>query len=182
MTYELYPVLSRNGYVDDALKMLRNPGYPGPARSVKEYDATTYWEAYYLDKDFQMNRGLNFIAFAHPTGWMLTDLAGLRFDSAVVGGRRLFLAPTIPVKEKLDCVKASVKTLHGTMRSEWRKQPDGTVEWRFEIPANVTARVIPPVPAGQSDTLQSTQGPVSTEADGGLELAAGRHTLVWRVQ
>lgn len=180
MTYELYPMLSRHGYVDEALKMLRNPNYPGPAWSIDNYDATTYWEAYYLDKDFQMNRGLNFIAFAHPTGWMLTDLAGLRLDPAVPGGRRLLLAPTIPVKEKLDWVKASVKTLHGTLRSEWRKQPDGTVEWQFEIPANVSARVVPPVPAGQRDTLRSAQGPVTTAADGSLELAAGRHALVWR--
>ena len=72
MTHELYPMLSRHGYVDDALKMLRNPEYPGPAWSINKYDATTYWKAYYLDKDFQMNRGLNFIAFAHPTDWLLT--------------------------------------------------------------------------------------------------------------
>jgi alpha-L-rhamnosidase len=113
---------------------------------------------------------------------MLTDLAGLRFDPAVAGGRRLLLAPRIPTTEKLDWVKASVKTLHGSLRSELRKQPDGTVEWRFEIPANVSAQVVPPVPAGRSDTLRSTQGPVSTAADGSLGLAAGTHGLVWSMQ
>ncbi|MHB8902437.1 MAG: family 78 glycoside hydrolase catalytic domain, partial [Thermoguttaceae bacterium] len=78
MSYEIYPQLSKFGYVDDALTMLVNPEPPGPARSVAQYDATSFWEAYYLDHDFQMHRGLDFIAFAHSIGWMLTDLAGIR--------------------------------------------------------------------------------------------------------
>ena len=86
MSYEIYPQLSRYGYVDDAVKMLINTEPPGPARTVKEYDATSFWEAYYLEHDFQMNRGLNFIAFAHSVGWMITDLAGIRYAHGVPNG------------------------------------------------------------------------------------------------
>jgi hypothetical protein len=93
MTYELYPMLAKYGYVDDALKMMLNPDYPGPAWSIKKYDATTYWERYIADEKDQLNRGLNFVAFTHPTDWMVRYLAGIRLDPSVPGGRRLILEP-----------------------------------------------------------------------------------------
>ena len=116
MTYELYPMLTEHGYVDDALTMLLNSDYPGPAGSVVHYDATTYWERYLLDKKEQLDRGLNFVAFAHPTDWMVRYLAGIRLDPSVPGGRRLILEPHVPSK-RLDHVKASQETQHGTIRS-----------------------------------------------------------------
>jgi hypothetical protein len=148
MSYEIYPQLSRHGYVDDAVKMLGNPEPPGPARSVKEDDATSFWEAYYRDHDFQMNRGLNFIAFAHSIGWMITDLAGIRFDPAVTGGRRLILAPAVPKVEKLEWVTASLQTAQGTARSSWKLARD-QLSWNITIPPNTTAEIrLPAKPAG----------------------------------
>jgi alpha-L-rhamnosidase len=138
MSYEIYPQLSRFGYADDAVKMLVNTKPPGPARSVKVYDATSFWEAYYLDHDYQMFRGLNFMATAHPIGWMLTDLAGIRFNAD-----RLVLAPAVPRTEKLDWVKASVKTMHGTVESAWKLEGE-KFTWNFTIPANVTAEICIP--------------------------------------
>ena len=170
MTYELYPMLSRHGYVDDALKMLRNPGYPGPAWSVREYDATTYWEAYYLDKDFQMNRGLNFIAFAHPTGWMMTDLAGIRADPDVPGGRRLILAPSVPATETLDWVKASMKTMHGTVASAWKLEA-GNLAWTFTIPPNTTAEIR--VPADEAGLVKGMEAAKALGFHSGLALYEG---------
>ncbi|MBN2295275.1 MAG: hypothetical protein JXM70_22785, partial [Pirellulales bacterium] len=110
MSYNIYPELSRAGYVDDALKMLVNDSYPGPARSIKKHDATTYWEMYIKEPITQRQRGLDFYAFAHPTGWMVTDLAGIRFDSKIPGGQRLILEPQVPMREKLDWVEGEMKT------------------------------------------------------------------------
>jgi hypothetical protein len=62
---------------------------------VKEYDATTFWEADYLDHDFQMHRGINFVAFAHSIRWMITDLAGIRYDAPF--GQRVRLRSAQPL-------------------------------------------------------------------------------------
>jgi alpha-L-rhamnosidase len=179
MTYELYPMLAKFGYVDDALMMMRNPDYPGPAWSIEKYDATTYWERYISNEEDQMNRGLNFFAFAHPTAWMVRELAGIRLDPAVPGGRRLILEPFIPATGKPDHVKASQKTLHGTIQSEWKKAADGAVEWSFTIPANTTAEVR--VPAADGTGLLETGKHVRFQRNENgravFECAAGSYTI-----
>ena len=155
MSYEIYPQLSKFGYVDDAYKMLINPEPPGPARSVQEYDATSFYERYWLDHARQMHCGLDFMAFAHSIGWMITDLAGIRFDPAVTGGRRLILAPTVPRTEKLDWVKATVKTMQGTVESAW-KLDDGELAWNLTIPANTAAEIR--VPTDEAGTVKGVEG------------------------
>ena len=138
MSYEIYPQLSRYGYVDDAVKTLVNTEPPGPAWSVKNYDATSFWEAYYLDHDFQMNRGLDFIAFAHSTGWMITDLAGIRYESPFGSRVRLSLVPKFPTS--LTYAKASVEIPSGVVRSEWRRD-GGTIRWNIVVPWNTATTV-----------------------------------------
>jgi len=181
MSYEIYPQLSRHAYVDDAVKMLVNTEPPGPARSVKQYDATSFWEAYYLDHDYQMFRGLDFIAFAHSIGWMITDLAGIRFDSAVTGGRRLILEPAVPRTEKLDWVKASVKTMHGPVESAW-KLDDGKLAWSLTIPANTIAEIR--VPADEAATVKGVEGLKSLgylDGQAKFEAGCGSYSISSRV-
>lgn len=141
MSYEIYPQLSRHGYVDDAVRMLVNTNPPGPARSVKEYDATSFWEAYYLDHDFQMFRGLDFIAFAHSIGWMITDLAGIRYHALPESQVRLVLSPKFA--PSLDYVKSSVEIPSGTVGSAWRRD-GGTIRWNVSVPWNTAATVALP--------------------------------------
>ena len=138
MSHEIYPQLSRFGYVDDAVKILTNTEPPGPARTVKVYDATTFWEAYYLDHDFQMNRGLDFIAYSHSIGWMLTDLAGIRYESPALKPGILTLAPVFP--SSLDHAAATVEIPSGIVRSTWKKESD-TIHWNVTVPWNTTATV-----------------------------------------
>jgi len=155
MSYEIYPMLARYGYGEDALKMLRNPDYPGPAWSIKNFDATTYWERYLLDVNKQKLRGWDFIAFAHPAAWLLTDVAGIRLDSAVAGGRHLIFSPTVPRQEKLDWVRASLETLHGTAHSEWTVE-EGRLIWQVTVPPNTTAEIA--VPALYRESIDGAQG------------------------
>jgi alpha-L-rhamnosidase len=171
MSYEIYPQLSRFGYVDDAVKMLVNTDPPGPARSVKEDDATSFWEAYYREHDFQMNRGLNFIAFAHSIGWMITDLAGIRYAPGVPGGEQILLVPEVPRAGKPSHVKATVETPAGTVRSSWSLK-DGTFAWEFNVPANVTAEIR--IPADDASTVKGVEGlkPLGFQ-DGAVRFEAG---------
>jgi hypothetical protein len=149
MSYYIYPMLSRYGYTDDAVKMMVNTEVPGPAWSVKTHDATTFWEAYYADYDWQMHRGLNFMAFAHPIGWMITDLAGIRYEQGVPNGRRIVLAPKVPLNGTPSFIKAALEIPAGTVRSAWTVK-DGVLSWEFTVPANVTAEIRIPSEKGSA--------------------------------
>lgn len=151
MSYEIYTMLSKFGYVDDAYDMLVNTNYSGPASSIKTYDATTFWEAYPQDKHLQIARGLNFIAFAHSIGWMMTDLAGIRYDEDNPNGKKILLEPKIPKSGKLKNIEASLKTPTGLVNSEWKLEGE-QVEWIFTIPANATAEVT--IPTASKSSIQ----------------------------
>ncbi len=147
MSYHIYPQLTEHGDVDLALDMLRNPNYPGLAWSIANFDATTIWETFSLDPQLQEDRSLDHHAMNHPSAWLVTHLAGIQADH-----RQIVLAPHIP--HDLDWVQASVKTLHGTVESSWRKK-DGAVEWQVVIPANCTADIRPPPGSGLEPQHQS---------------------------
>lgn len=177
MSFEIYPQLSKYGYVDEAYEMLVNPDYPGPAWSVKTYDATSFWEAYYLDKDYQMFRGLNFIAYAHPIGWMITDLAGIRYAPGVPNGKRMLLAPAVPKTGKLKQTKASLKTPAGTVKSVWTLN-EGLFKWEFTVPANVTAEVR--IPAKDPSNVKWAEQMKQVRTEEGFvvyEAAAGTYSI-----
>jgi hypothetical protein len=135
------------GYGEDALRMMRNTEVVGPAHSIVHHDATTFWETFNPDVERQVERSLNHHAINHPAAWLVTDLAGIRLDEAVPGGRRLILAPFMPGSGSLDRVKASMRTPHGLVESAWRTA-DGAFEWSFAVPANVTAEVRIPAQDG----------------------------------
>ncbi|KAA1259921.1 Bacterial alpha-L-rhamnosidase [Rubripirellula obstinata] len=140
MSYEVYPMLAKYGYVEDAYKMLVNTDYPGPAWSVEQYDATTYYELYSVDREIQMKVGQNFWAFGHPTGWMIKSLAGLGYDPDQPMGRGMILSPKVPRSGKLDHVAASLQTPAGIAKSHWTYD-DGVFDWSFTVPANAVAEV-----------------------------------------
>ena len=177
MSYEIYPMLSKYGYVEDAYEMLVNPDYAGPAWSVKTYDATTFYELYTLNKDQQMKVGQNFFAFGYPTGWMITDLAGIRYTTEEPNGKRMILAPKIPGSGKLAQVTASLKTPMGTVKSAWTYK-DGVFTWSFTVPANTSAEVHVPVDA--AGAIQGAEAMRKTGTEPGAliyEAVAGTYAV-----
>ncbi len=181
MSYEIYPMLSKYGYVEDAYGMLVNPTYAGPAWSVKTYDATSFYEVYALDKDHQMKVGQNFMAFAHPTGWMVTDLAGIRYVPEAPNGKRMILAPKVPRSGKLDRVAASLKTPMGTVTSGWSYK-EGVFAWSFTVPANTSAEVHIPADAAESITGTESMKKTGTATDAVIyEAAAGTYAVQSRL-
>ncbi len=136
MSYFIYPELSNNGYNDLALDMLRSSDYPGLAWSITEFDATSVWEKFTYDKEERENRSLNHHAMNHPSGWLLTHIAGIK-----VSHENITLEPYIP--KDLDRAKATIDTHKGSISSSWRKQA-GKVLWTVSVPANRTAVVIFP--------------------------------------
>ena len=152
MSYELYPMLSKYGYVEDAYEMLVNTDYPGPAWSVKTYDATSFYELYSLDKDQQMKVGQDFFAFGHSIGWMITDLAGIRYTTEEPNGKRMILAPQVPRSGKLDQCHRVAKNPDGrSLQVPGRTRMD-EFNWAFTIPANTSAEVR--IPADAADAIE----------------------------
>jgi alpha-L-rhamnosidase len=177
MSHEIYPMLSRYGYVEDAYEMLVNPDYAGPAWSVKTHDATTFYELYTLDREHQMKVGQNFFAFGHSTAWMITDLAGIRYTDAAPNGKRMILAPEVPLSGKLDQVTASLKTPMGKVTSAWTYK-DEKLAWSIEIPANTSAEVR--VPAEEESSITGTEGMKKVRSEAGAaiyEAAAGSYVV-----
>jgi alpha-L-rhamnosidase len=176
LSYWIYPMLSRYGYGDDALKMMRNTGYPGPAWSIKAHDATTFWELYTKNLDAQFQRSLNHHAINHPAAWLLTDLAGIRFDNAHPGEGRLILDPAVPVGEDLDWVNASLITRHGKVESAWKKDGDA-VTWNFSVPPNTSATLQPPRGAVLEKMIGGDAAIISSDA--GTVVSSGTYRMRW---
>ena len=141
MSYHIYPQLAENGEVDLALDMLRNPDYPGLAWSIVNYDATTIWEKFTLNKELREDRSLDHHAMNHPSAWLLTHLAGIQATH-----HRILLRPHIP--KDLGWAKASVGTLRGTIESSWEKE-NGKVVWNVVVPPNRTAEAVFPEASGK---------------------------------
>ena len=177
MSYEIYPMLAKYGYVEDAYEMLVNPDYAGPAWSVKTYGATSFYELYTLDRDQQMKVGQDFIAYAHSIGWMITDLAGIRYAPGVPNGKKLRLSPQVPRSGKLNQVNASLQTPMGRVQSAWTYK-DCVFNWTFTVPANVSAEVH--LPADTADGVKGAEvmKRIGVEPGGVIyQAAAGTYTL-----
>ncbi len=139
MSYWIYPMLSRFGHTDDALKMLVNADYPGPAWSVKEWDATTFWEKFFTDVPTQFERSLSHHATDHPAAWLLTDLAGIQIDMEKPGGQAILLAPTVP-RDLASAEGWMTVKGRGKILSQW-KQDGENLRWTATVPDGVAARV-----------------------------------------
>ncbi|MGB7325408.1 MAG: family 78 glycoside hydrolase catalytic domain [Rubripirellula sp.] len=173
MSYNIYPELTKHGHVDLALDMLRNPGYPGVAQSIRDYDATTYFERFRNDsRRGQMNQSLDHHAANHPTAWLLNDIAGVRDHQDEPGMQKLLLAPHIP--KDLDHAAGTLQTSYGTVKSAWRKDGD-TVVWNILVPPNSSAEVR--LPDGVDNfAIDDESRRDSTER---IELSSGVYRIQW---
>nr|WP_197530528.1 alpha-L-rhamnosidase [Bythopirellula polymerisocia] len=172
MSYNIYPQLTENGYVDLALDMLRNPNYPGIAQSIRDYDATTIFEKFRNDsRGKQLRHSLDHHAMNHPTAWMLNYLAGIRCHPDEPGFRRILLQPYIPTN--LEWMEADVKTAYGVIRSAW-KQEGEHVNWSFTIPPNSVAEVSLPEAIENLD-LDGEK----VASNNNIELSAGHYIMSW---
>ncbi|QDT68751.1 Bacterial alpha-L-rhamnosidase [Planctomycetes bacterium MalM25] len=175
MSYFIYPQLTEHGHVDLALRMLKNPDYPGVAQSIRDYDATTIFERFIgISRVRQTQRSLDHHAMNHPTAWMLNYLAGIRCHPEEAGFRRLLLQPFIP--QDLESVAATMKTPYGTVKSSW-KQEKKRVTWKFTIPANSVAEVrLPPNISGIVWNGNAKHLPKNR-----IAMQAGDHHIEWRI-
>jgi alpha-L-rhamnosidase len=150
---DLLPELGDAG-VEASWKLLTRTNYPSWGYMLKD-GGTTIWERWQGDSSLQHP------AFGSVGGYFYRHLAGIQ--PAAPGFKEIRFAPIFP--EGLEWVKASYDSPYGTIRSEWKKDSDGSVAWKITIPWNTTA------------TAQAPEGMQFEDGTTGRELSSGRHTL-----
>jgi alpha-L-rhamnosidase len=164
----LNPQLTLAGRADVAYRLLLRKDYPSWLYPVK-HGATTIWERWngWTEQEGFFNPHMN--SFNHYSlgsvgEWLFRHVAGIELDPAVPGFQKFVLRPFIG--DGLDFARASYRTMHGEIASEWRR--DGKqLSWSIRIPANTSARVHVPsktgtavteggVPVENADRLQAT--------------------------
>jgi alpha-L-rhamnosidase len=109
----------------------------------------------------RLDQGRRFLqpALGSVGEWLFRHVAGIELDRELPGFQRFVLRPIIG--PGLDFARASYQTLHGEIRSEWKRRGD-QLTWRIRVPANTSARVHIP---SDADTAVATDGlsPVARE-------------------
>jgi alpha-L-rhamnosidase len=133
--------LSDRGRADLAFRIATNRDYPSWGYMV-ENNATTIWELWNGNTaDPAMNSHNHVMLLGDLIVWFYEYLAGIQNAPGSVGFEKIVMRP-YPVKG-LDYVKASYKSIHGPVKSNWNKNAD-SFRWEITVPANTTATVYIP--------------------------------------
>ncbi len=170
----LMRTLTDVGRPDLAFKIATQQTYPGWGYMVSE-GATTVWELWNGNTaEPSMNSGNHVMQIGDLGLWMYEDLAGIRADPDHPGFQHVLLHPH-PISQ-LSSVKASHKTLYGTVQSEWQRSGE-TLHLNVSIPPNTTGTVW--VPGAKAET----QHPASARlvrmdgTDGVFEIDSGAYSF-----
>jgi alpha-L-rhamnosidase len=163
----LNPTLTRTGHGDVAYRLLLREDYPSWLYPVK-HGATTIWErwnGWTEEQGFfnpQMN-SFNHYSLGSVGEWLFRHVAGIDLDPEIPGFQRFVLRP-LP-GSGLDFARATYRTLHGEIGSEWKRAAD-RLAWSVRIPANTAARVYIPSEPGTA----VTEGGEPVEKSDGLRV------------
>lgn len=156
--------LSEYGQTDLAYKLASNTTYPSYGYMAAN-GATTIWELWNGNTaDPGMNSQNHVMMLGDLLIWYYENLAGIRTDKTDVGFKKIIMKPSLP--DGLDFVNASYKSLHGIIKSNWKKDAY-SFEWNISIPANTNAVVYIPAKS-VTDIMES--GMELSKAAGVLEV------------
>jgi alpha-L-rhamnosidase len=166
-------VLTENGRADLAYTIANQKDYPSWGYMV-EKGATTIWELWNGDTaDPAMNSGNHVMLVGDLVIWFYENLAGIKPDAAIPGFKHVIMRPEMP--GDLSFVRASYQSVHGRIRSYWRRQAAG-FDWEIEIPANVTATLY--LPANKGDKITESKKSIDRRRDLRLAGFSGDHRAI----
>lgn len=147
----LNPQLTLAGHADVAYRLLLREDHPSWLYPVK-HGATTIWErwnGWTKEEGFfipHMN-SFNHYSLGSVGEWLFRHVAGIELDPETPGFQKFVLRPFTGAG--LDFARASHRTMHGEIVSDW-KQAGDKLTWTVRIPPNTTARVFVPNKPGTS--------------------------------
>jgi alpha-L-rhamnosidase len=142
-TKYLLEVLTDAGYPDVALSIVSKETYPSWGYMLAN-GATTLWERWELATGNGMNSH-NHPMLGSVDGWLYRALSGIRPSPTGPGFERFDIRPS--VVDELTWVRASLKTLRGTVECGWQIK-DETLSLNVVVPVGSQARVFIPVKEG----------------------------------
>jgi alpha-L-rhamnosidase len=144
--------LSEYGRPDIAYRIATNRDYPSWGYMI-EKGATTIWELWNGDTaNPEMNSGNHVMLLGDLVVWFYEYLAGIRNDENSAGFEDIIMKPYLV--DGLTHVKASYKSVRGTIKSEW-SMIDGQFSWNITLPCNATATVYIPVTEDRDRVIES---------------------------
>ncbi len=176
-TSSLMPTLTAIEQNQLAYELLLSDRFPSWGYSIK-HGATSIWErwdGWTAEKGFQ-TPGMNSFAhysFGAVARWMFQTVAGIDTDGP--GFQKLIIRPQ--PAEGLSWVKASYRSLHGRIATEWKTEGD-RFTLSVTVPANTTARVY--LPADDKSRVTESGKPVA-EAEGIRSVATEPEGVVCEV-
>jgi alpha-L-rhamnosidase len=138
----LCKALSDNGYADLAFMLLMRKEYPSWLYPVTQ-GATTIWERWDGQKpdgsfqDVTMN-SFNHYAYGAIGDWLYQYIGGIKGDTKFPGYKHFILYPHSG--GGLTTASAELKTLYGTIKSEWKLENRRMI-FTCTVPPNTTATV-----------------------------------------
>ena len=122
--------LAQYGHNDIVWQMACQTDYPSYGYFVKNGCTTT-------PELWNMRYSQNHCMLDHIEEWFYSHLAGIQ--NVGTGYDHILLQPYTP--EGLDTLKASIKTPHGIVTSEYQRLSDGSIHFHFSIPQGSTATI-----------------------------------------
>ena len=152
-------VLSLGGRPDLGYTIATQKDFPGWGYMLAN-GATTIWERWNGNTaGSSINSGNHLSLVGDLVIWLYENLAGIKCNPEQPGFKGIIMRPT-PVGD-LTFVKATYRSAHGLIASEWHKAGD-TFDWKITIPANTTAAVF--VPAKQIGSVTEGGRPANLTA------------------
>lgn len=141
-------MLTRYGYVEDAMRMITQTEAPSWGYWVQTMGYTTLPETWTLSPKFN-DASLNHVFMGDVSAWMMNQLAGINQDPAHPGFRHIRITPHFV--EGLDWAEGEYHSVSGRILSRWERGKD-EVNLTVIVPAGCTAEV---VVDGQARPLRS---------------------------
>jgi alpha-L-rhamnosidase len=156
----LLPLLTENGRVDDAWRMVTQKTKPSWGFMLESGSTMTEaWQAHTAT----VGSGLSMDHFALGSvgRWFFEYLGGIRPDFSRPAFQQLLLKPYMPTQ--LTSAKVRFNSVRGPIASEWEKTGDEIV-WRVTVPSNTNADLH--IPCTNPSTLKEgkAQSPVKYRA------------------
>jgi alpha-L-rhamnosidase len=162
--------LTDNRRSDIAYRIASNTDYPSWGYMVNR-NATTFWELWNGDTASpQMNSQNHVMLLGDLLVWFYEDLAGIKSDPSKQAFKQLIMKPE-PV-EGLSYVNASYHSIHGTIKSSWKKENKEFV-WKISLPVNTKALIYIPTQSSYEVTEGDNKA-IQTEGVKYLRMENGR--------
>ncbi len=131
-------MLTKYGYVEDAMKMVTKTEGPSWGYWVENLGLTTLAEEWMVDP-VKNGSSLNHVFLGDVSAWMVNQLAGINYDPENPGFTHILITPHFVTD--LSWVKGQYQSVKGLISSEW-KRGNGKVILNVEIPIGCHASII----------------------------------------